>query len=59
MCSNSVVKLCETIQMFVMVEYVRVMTVKKSCMVYEDHLSICSSCFSSLLSQHINNIFLM
>ena len=43
--SISVVKIHEATQMFMMVDYVKEMTVKKSCMAIVDRLSICSSCF--------------
>ena len=36
LCSHSVVKLREATQMFMMVDYVREMAVKKSCMVNMD-----------------------
>ena len=38
MCSHSVVKLHEATQMFLMVEYVKKMTVKKSCKYGENGL---------------------
>ena len=40
MCSFSVEKLHEATQMFMIVDYVREMTVKKSCMANMDHLNI-------------------
>ena len=43
--SHSVEKLHEGSAVFMMVDYVRYMTVKKSCMVHMDCLSICTSCF--------------
>ena len=45
MCSLSVEKLREATPMFLMVDYVREMTVKKSCVASMDHLSICFSFF--------------
>ena len=45
LCSYSVEKLHEATQMFMMVDYVKEMTLKKSFMVNMDHLSICSSCW--------------
>ena len=44
MCSHSVAVLYEATQMLVMVDYVLEMTVKKSCMVNVDCLSIYFSC---------------
>ena len=41
LCSHSVVKLHVATQMFTMVEYVREMSVTKSCMTNMDHLIIC------------------
>ena len=43
--SYSVVKLQQTTQMFMMVDHVKEMTVKKSCMAKMDRLSSCSSWF--------------
>ena len=42
---NSADTLHEATQMFMTVDYVRKMTVKKSCMVNIDCLNTCSSCF--------------
>ena len=41
--------------MFMMGDYVREMTVKNSCMVNMDHLSICSSCIGQLFILAVNN----
>ena len=43
-CIPSFEKLHEETQMFMMIDYVKVMAVKKSCMVNMDRLSICCSC---------------
>ena len=46
MCSHSVVGLLEATQIFLMVDHVREMTMKKACMANMDRLSIWSSCLS-------------
>ena len=43
--TQSVEMLYEVTQIFMMVDYVRVMNVKKSSMANMDRLSICSSCY--------------
>ena len=48
--SLSAVELHETTQMFMMVDYIWEITVKKSCKNSEYGLSICSTCF--LLARH-------
>ena len=45
LCIHSVVQLHDASQMFVMVDCVREMTVKKLCMKNMGRLSFCSSCF--------------